>query len=103
MPGREEVPEREAVGDEIVDLLAERFPDDSKHALCLRLQYAVPLIRNQERQRIQEALLNDNVRREIADIAANNGDAEDIAKLVIKLLAARLATLDPSKEVGRDA
>lgn len=61
-------------------------------------------IRNQERQRIQEALLNETVRREIADIAANNGDAEDIAQLVIKLLAGRLAldTLDPSGEQGEE-
>jgi hypothetical protein len=49
---------------------------------------------DQERQRLKEALLSEDVRREIADIAANNGDAEDIAQLVRKLLAARLDTLE---------
>jgi flagellar biosynthesis/type III secretory pathway protein FliH len=47
--------------------------------------------RKQERERVREALLSEDTRREIADVAADNGDAEDIAQLVRKLLVARLA------------
>jgi hypothetical protein len=54
----------------------------------------VDLAAQSERQRLKEALLSEDVRREIADIAANNGDAEDIARLVRTLLADRFAALD---------
>lgn len=47
----------------------------------------------QEREGIREALLSEDVRRAIADIAADNGDAEDIARLVRDLLADRLSSL----------
>jgi hypothetical protein len=101
MPGREEAAEEavvcEAVGEQIVDLLAKHFPDDSKYALCLRLQYAVPLIRNQERQRIQEALLSDKaIWAAGARLPGSEHDsAEDWAKEAIE---AALDTLDPSGE-----
>jgi protein-tyrosine-phosphatase len=67
---------------------------------CVNLRSELDQARNQERQRIQKVLMGEGVRREIADIAANNGDAEDIARLVRQFLADRLALdiLDPSGE-----
>lgn len=68
------------------------------------LEAAAPAIRKQERERVleevREVLLSEDVRREIADIAAYNERAEDIARLIRKLLTARLAAIHPDQSKG---
>lgn len=46
----------EVVSARIIDAVAEHFPDDNKYALCLRLQYAVPLIRADLALEVKERL-----------------------------------------------